>query len=195
MAAGAVPARESEVSLKRFTCGLRQRRVLVPALLLGLASLAISVSSATAGGVTPDAVIKAKGGERNLHWAGDTTIPANGTLKVSNPSGVFHVFTLVDQSDVPKSPSAQKHCFDKPAGQHICRLVFKFFKQDGFPKILDTNSDGFNDEFSTATDSPGDALQLRNKAREVQLTAAPTTTLHYICIIHPWMHGKLTVEP
>jgi hypothetical protein len=35
-----------------------------------------------------------------------------------------------------------------------------------------------------------DAEQPVTRAR---VTAAPGTTLHFICVIHPWMQGKLRV--
>jgi plastocyanin len=33
-----------------------------------------------------------------------------------------------------------------------------------------------------------------NGSVSAQVTAGPGTTLHYICIIHPWMQGTITVE-
>jgi len=28
-----------------------------------------------------------------------------------------------------------------------------------------------------------------------QVTAAAGTTIHFMCAIHPWMHGQITVLP
>ena len=33
-----------------------------------------------------------------------------------------------------------------------------------------------------------------NGSVSAQVAAAPGTTLHYICIIHPWMQGSITIE-
>jgi plastocyanin len=45
-------------------------------------------------------------------------------------------------------------------------------------------------------DAPGDSIFLLPPDTSVsaQVTARPGTTLHYICIIHPWMQGSITVE-
>jgi plastocyanin len=45
-------------------------------------------------------------------------------------------------------------------------------------------------------DAPGDSIFLLppNTSVSAQVTAAPGSVLHYICIIHPWMQGSITVE-
>ena len=44
-------------------------------------------------------------------------------------------------------------------------------------------------------DVVGDSIFLPpNGSVSAQVTAGPGTTLHYICIIHPWMQGTITVE-
>jgi plastocyanin len=44
-------------------------------------------------------------------------------------------------------------------------------------------------------DVAGDSIFLPpNGSVSAQVTAGPGTTLHYICIIHPWMQGSITVE-
>ena len=44
-------------------------------------------------------------------------------------------------------------------------------------------------------DAPGDSIFLPpNGSVTAQVTAGPGTTLHYICIIHPWMQGSITVK-
>jgi plastocyanin len=44
-------------------------------------------------------------------------------------------------------------------------------------------------------DVSGDSIFLPpNGSVSAQVTARPGTTLHYICIIHPWMQGSITVE-
>lgn len=43
-------------------------------------------------------------------------------------------------------------------------------------------------------DVAGDSIFLPpNGSVSAQVTAGPGTTLHYICIIHPWMQGSITV--
>jgi plastocyanin len=44
-------------------------------------------------------------------------------------------------------------------------------------------------------DAPGDSIFLPpNGSVSAEVTARPGTTLHYICIIHPWMQGTITVQ-
>jgi plastocyanin len=44
-------------------------------------------------------------------------------------------------------------------------------------------------------DVAGDSIFLPpNGSVSAQVAAAPGTTLHYICIIHPWMQGSITIE-
>jgi plastocyanin len=45
-------------------------------------------------------------------------------------------------------------------------------------------------------DASGDSIFLLppNGSVSAQVTAAPGSVLHYICIIHPWMQGSITVE-
>ena len=44
-------------------------------------------------------------------------------------------------------------------------------------------------------DVAGDSIFLPpNGSVSAQVTAGPGTTLHYICIIHPWMQGSITVK-
>ena len=44
-------------------------------------------------------------------------------------------------------------------------------------------------------DTPGDSLFLPpDSSVSAQVTAPPGTTLHYMCILHPWMQGTITVK-
>jgi hypothetical protein len=42
---------------------------------------------------------------------------------------------------------------------------------------------------------PGDSLLIDadHPVTRARVTASPGTTLHFICVIHPWMQGKLRV--
>jgi plastocyanin len=166
-------------------------------MLIGIASLAIAVTSASAGGSAPGAVVKAKGGHRNLHYkVVDGSLASGDDLKVVNKTDELHTFSLVAQSALPDSNSDFRHCFDSPAGQHICRWVFKAHKQDNFTPVFDLNNDGFNDVFDVVPNKQqGDSIILRGHPRRVQVTATPNTTLHFMCIIHPNMQGSIDVTP
>ena len=53
--------------------------------------------------------------------------------------------------------------------------------------VVDPGDDGFNE--------PGDSLLFfPGKSISADLTAAPGTTLKYLCAVHPWMQGQITVN-
>jgi hypothetical protein len=186
------------MAVKTLTGKTRPEKVLLPTILLAIASLAIVTNSAVAGNIpTPTAVVKAKGTHENLHYkVADGSLASGETLKVVNKTGIPHTFSLVAQSALPDSNSDFRHCFDSPAGQHICRLVFKAHKQDNFTPVFDLNDDGFNDLFDVVPNKQfGDSLILRGHPRKVQVTATPNTTLHFMCVIHPWMQGSIETTP
>jgi hypothetical protein len=159
--------------------------------LLGVAALAFSGSATAGPQPVPDALVKAKGSGLNLHWkVEDGFLDTGGLLKVANKTSDQHTLSLVEQDEVPRTDRQIRHCFD--AG-HICRVVFKAHQDAGFPPIVDTNNNGFQELFNTDPKEIGDSLFLRNKARLVQVTADPGP-VRFMCIIHPWMHDKITVN-
>ena len=53
--------------------------------------------------------------------------------------------------------------------------------------VVDVGSPGFNE--------PGDSLFFgQGESISADVTAAPGTTLKYLCAIHPWMQGTITVR-
>jgi plastocyanin len=58
--------------------------------------------------------------------------------------------------------------------------------QDGAVKVVNQGEQGF--------DTAGDSLLFfQGETIETTVSAPPGTTLHYLCIIHPWMQGTITV--
>ena len=56
-----------------------------------------------------------------------------------------------------------------------------------FGPVVDVGDPGFNE--------PGDSLLFgQGGTISGELTAAPGTTLKYLCAIHPWMQGEITVR-
>ncbi|MGH2821067.1 MAG: cupredoxin domain-containing protein [Actinomycetota bacterium] len=74
-------------------------------------------------------------------------------------------------------------------GCQVCRRISRrHFSGDRPDKRLNAGEPGF--------DQPGDSrLLLRPGASPTaRITAPAGTTLRYLCIIHPWMQGKIAVE-
>jgi plastocyanin len=97
-----------------------------------------------------------------------------------------HTFTLVKKSQLPKTKKQVENC-------SICNTDFKKHKVNektgkvGVP-VLDTGAKGF--------DSPGDSIVIQpgKSTTQIRVTAKPGKTLYYLCIVHPWMQGKVTVK-
>src|SRR5262245_833212 len=117
---------------------------------------------------------------------GDTVTWADKALTTSP-----HTITIVERDDVPVNF----------AEAYICLWDKRILGADGpCLKFMDAHG-----EIPPTTpvvecgckglDAAGDSLFLPpNSFVNAEVTARPGTTLHYICIIHPWMQGTITVE-
>src|SRR5262249_42641161 len=106
-------------------------------------------------------------------------------------TGVPHTITIVDPADLPANFAAAYICnwdkrilgFDGPCLQFMDA-------HGGIPPVTPVV-----DVERTGLDAPGDSIFLpQNSSIKAQVTALPGTTLQYICVIHPWMQGTITVE-
>jgi plastocyanin len=113
------------------------------------------------------------------------TIKSGGTLTVADKTGIPHTFTLVTKKQLPKSASQIlgdcKICDTIGAGHQL--------DANGNPTVLtvDPGNDGFNQSGDSQVIIPKKSVKLK-------ITAKKGTTLYYMCLIHPWMQGKLTVK-
>lgn len=117
---------------------------------------------------TPDEVSVASG--RRVAW--------RVASKVREP----HSVSLVRRAALPDNVNEVFGC-------QVCqRISRKHFSGDRPQKRVNVGGAGF--------DRPGDSrLLLRPGAStSVQISAPAGTTLHYLCIIHPWMQGKIAVR-
>jgi plastocyanin len=122
--------------------------------------------------------IKVEKGE-TVTWKDDALTP------------VPHTITIVKRDDVPANFAEAYICnwdkrilgFDGPCLQFVDA-------HGGIPPVtpvVDVERKGL--------DAPGDSIFLpQTSSVSAQVTAAPGSVLHYICIIHPWMQGSITVE-
>ena len=130
-----------------------------------------------------------KDGQR---WVpGTVVIASGGTLKLSSKTttGDPHTFSIVKKSDVPRTLNQVFDC-------SICNTIAQSHGVDpngpppsGPPPIttVDVHNDGFNE--------PGDSQFVPPRGTvNVHITAKRGTTLHFICIIHPWMQGVVKVK-
>jgi hypothetical protein len=137
-----------------------------------------------------------------LKFVAPATVKQGDQLEIVNetdPKKVGpHTFSLVTTGSVPKTPSARKSCFTP---KHICMSIAKWH---GFnpktEKITINPAEAGPEGWSTlgSTSKKGDSWFSGEKpgghfSQEVS-TSAPST-LYFICAIHPWMHGKVSVLP
>jgi plastocyanin len=119
---------------------------------------------------------------------GDATIKSGGTLTLNNKSGAPHTFSIVKESDVPKSKGKILNC---GSPKTICETLFVAHQPDadGNPTVptVDVGQPGI--------DAPGDSLVLNPKQKEtVKVSAKKGTELYFMCAIHAWMQGELKVR-
>jgi hypothetical protein len=146
-----------------------------------------------------------KDGKGGLRFVAPKTVVEGEELTVlnqTNPRQVGpHTFSLVTQESIPKTPKARQLCFTKG---HICKAIaiWHGVKGNGPPtkNPAEAGAEGWSTMGSSATEKgdswftgskPGTSITQRVSAGA---TAGPVT-LYFLCAIHPWMHGRITVVP
>ena len=106
---------------------------------------------------------------------------------------VPHTITIVDSEDLPVNFSEAYLCLGAdilPGVDFIGRCLPFLAAHGGLAFSTPVVNSG-----DAGLDVPGDSLFLPpDGSVSAQVTAAPGTTLHYMCILHPWMQGTITVE-
>jgi plastocyanin len=94
-----------------------------------------------------------------------------------------HTVTIVDQSDLPTTVEEVFECGapGEPCGDALAALF------GGNTQVVDVGAPGL--------DTPGDSLLFFDGGSiSAKVTAPAGTTLYYLCAIHPWMQGSITVR-
>jgi plastocyanin len=105
-------------------------------------------------------------------------------------TAVPHTITVVDEAELPDDFAAVYTCLWDDVIPGVTGFCLQFLDAHGgltFPTpIVDVGSPGL--------DTRGDSLFLPpNGSVSGQVTAA-AGVLHYMCVIHPWMQGSITIE-
>jgi plastocyanin len=111
------------------------------------------------------------------------TIKSGGTLTVADKSGAPHTFSFVTKKQLPKTTNQINNCA-------VCNTLGAQHQLDaqGNPTVLSVNAG------ATGFDKAGDSQVIApKKSVKLKITAKKGSTLYYLCLIHPWMQGKLTV--
>jgi plastocyanin len=170
-----------------------QHTVLAAGLLAG----AVAAPVAVAGGQSAPPVVKTPGGvsiainqyvKDAVHFSPGHLTVASGskvTFKHTTKEDEPHTVTVASAEDLPKTAADLDRC--KPC--EVARGHLKNPKKENSAiahVILNKGPLGL--------DEPGDSVALKPKKSVTVVISAPAgTTLRFVCAIHPWMQGSITV--
>lgn len=111
------------------------------------------------------------------------SIKSGGTLTIADKSGQAHTISLVTKRQLPKTTKQIEAC-------KVCEAIGKAHQidADGNPAVNSVNvgKAGFDKNGDSEVIAP-------HKKVTVKVSAKKGSTLYFICAIHPWMQGKITV--
>ncbi len=161
-------------------------------------------SSGSASSETSGPTVYIKDGKQGLRFVAPKTI-VNGenltVLNTTNPHKVGpHTFSLVEQSVIPKTAKERQLCFTPG---HICKAIAGWHgvKGNGPPKEnpAEAGEEGWSTlgNLTTKGDSwfTGEKPKTSITQRVNEGALAGPTKIYFMCAIHPWMHGSITVLP
>ena len=131
-----------------------------------------------------------------LRWNKDTyQVRSGGTITVVNRAAGEgpHTLTVVNRKDLPRTAKQVNECA-------ICQKLGEAHGADpnseAPPKFLYLEN-GVGQNTPPDLDQPGDSGVTGEKKGDsisFKVTAKKGTTLHFMCLIHPWMQGKILVR-
>jgi plastocyanin len=124
-----------------------------------------------------------------------TTIRSGGTITVKNKSKQEpHTVSFVRASQIPDTTKKINACsaaFENPKAKGICARLIKAHQPDktGNPKnlVVDVGKPGVDKAGDSRFIAPGGKITFK-------VTAKAGTTLHYFCLVHPWMSAIVKVK-
>ena len=175
---------------------LKRAGALVAVSAIGLAVYA-SAGTAAAPKAGEAATITATSNGKNLEFTGSTEVSVGSKLKIvnaTNPKEVGpHTFSLVKANKLPTTRSEMRACEKLEAA--VCKAIL--VAQGANPETgmikrpdVDVGKKGWDTSFGKTGDTWFTQEEGEIESRPV--TASPGT-LHYLCLIHPFMQGKIKV--
>lgn len=136
----------------------------------------------------------------NLRFVAPATVDQGDQLEIvndTNPKKVGpHTFAMVTLGSIPKTRTARQRCFTP---KHICKAIANWHgvKGQGAPTINPAEAGPEGWSTMGTIHSKGDSwfTGFKPNASFVQTVSAAPQTIYFMCAIHPWMHGKITVLP
>jgi hypothetical protein len=131
-----------------------------------------------------------------LRWDKDSyTVKSGGTLHIVNGEGTEgpHTFTVVAEKDLPKTAAQIMTC-------KICNTLGKAHGADpnsDAPPRFPFLENSVGQDTPPSVDRPGDSGLTgpgkKGESIDLKVTAKKGKQMYFLCLIHPWMQGKVTV--
>ena len=176
------------------------------ALIAGGGAAAVGASGSAETAQAPEtAVVKQKAGLeiKPNRWIKDKlrfnrdvyTVQSGGTLRVVNTQADEgpHTVSIVKKRDLPTTAAEAFNC-------QVCNTLAEAHGADpngNKPPQFDFVENGEGQKDPASFNRPGDSGitgEEKGDSFEVPVTAPEGKTLHFLCIVHPWMQAKLKVE-
>ena len=162
-------------------------------------SVGTAAQPARGGGKKPTRIwMKSGKSEKDLRFKGPETIKQGTDLQVindTNPKKVGpHTFSIVKRKFVPSSSKQINKCFSKG----ICGPIAIAHEFDPSTnkinkRTVEVGNTGWDKAFSAKHVGDSWYTEEKNNRQTREVSAQPGTKLFYICAVHPWMQGKITV--
>jgi plastocyanin len=176
-------------------------------LLAALACAAAGTSVALASGhsVAGSVVVKAFSSTKvvinkyvadETHYSPGTVTVKSGstlTLEYGNKQQDPHTLTIVNKSELPKTPDQVMNC--KPCEKYATpHLKNPKAPPDEHNPIVHWVLNKGRPGLDTVGDSVAIQPDPKHKRISVKVSAKPGTTLYFVCAVHAWMQGKIVVK-
>ncbi len=152
---------------------------------------------------TVDTIHITEGKNFSLKFVAPEAVHQGDQLEIVNDTNAKkvgpHTFSLVTKGSLPKTKSARQQCFTP---KHICMAIAHWHgvKGEGPVKVNPAEAGGEGWDTLGSVSKKGDSWftgSKRGASFSQQVTADPatTSTLYFVCAIHPWMQGSVKVLP
>ena len=194
--------------LKKILGGVAGKAAVL-AVLVSVGMLVAGSAGASAKHRGLDTTIKIKqkpSGKPYFDVPGDGTVVPGANLTIvnkTNPRKIGpHTFSLVTSDVRPHGPQEKKDCGKLKEGT-ICNVAaFDWhqvtFSQNSFhvgQKNVEAGNPGWDTEGDLNNTGDSQFISKQDQSFSRSVSAAPATVLHFMCIVHPEMQGKVTVGP
>jgi hypothetical protein len=160
-----------------------------------LASGATASHHAKRGGTVKRVFIRGQSRKNPPHFVAPKSIHVNDKLKIINetdPNKIGpHTFSMVQQQFIPKNGKQVKACHRKG---HICRKIFHWHK-NGKVNPVEVGHHGWDVEGSLTHKGDSWIAETKGAHFRQRVRQSAPTVIHFMCAIHPFMHGRIIVKP